>query len=380
MIKTLEDIRQQQRVLCEKCEDLGKLEIVPVREAFERLDFEGLAEFVEASWRDSYGERDRFDYDQDYLRWAIGEEGFDSDLSIAAREDGQLRGVFLHVKRSLIYRGKAFDTGIQTALSVDPKWKRRGVASLLHLAAQERCIHHEKAGTFFWYDSSLKERHTSHEIFVGLEERYFEYWGQYSLRALILDAERALENAHVKMYERPLVKMLSGSKGYGAVGRLEVIDERNSEEVRTYLNGKSLALGEGRFFSAAEFEKYSQFTGDRGNFKTFAIAFRNPSIKAVLIGFPHTIRGRNCDRVFFVDYVSLDGLSREEGRSFIKDAGQFIRERYDVYAIVSLHKKLGLRQRFLPLSTKLSCYSLPYDLEFVKSDAQDRALPIVDHK
>ncbi|WP_291323296.1 hypothetical protein [Desulfonatronospira sp.] len=89
-MKTLDDLRLQEKRIIAKHPYLLDVDFRPVSQT--DLTMAEIARFMDTSWKHTYQGRERFIYDEPYLRWTFGWKGFDSDLSILSYKGAKLVG------------------------------------------------------------------------------------------------------------------------------------------------------------------------------------------------------------------------------------------------------------------------------------------------
>jgi len=347
-IKTEEDIQRQKEILIEKHPNLKKFSVIPARDAFS--DFKAIASFVDDSWQDSYKEQERFDYNEDYLKWVFGKDGFNSEKSIAVKDQmGNICGVFMFTPRTLNENGTNIKTGIQTALSISPDAKGLGLAQLLHLESQLQGIT-DLDSQFYWYDSHVKANPPSHEIFTKLESDHFVKHGQFPLSVKPLDYQRVVENTKLNVFEKLGLRVLSGHPTKLPV--IEFIDSSNLGEVTSYLNGFN------RIFTPDELSNYADFSGDQTKFTSAGIALRKQEkIKGVAVGYTLDVIGKTKDTAFFLDLLASDPYYKAELLQGIAKVADSL----ESMAILTIDPNVGLLDKYAPAGSHLSCYSIPYN-------------------
>jgi len=360
-IKTEKDILKQKKNLLIKHPNLNRFSVKPVREVFS--DFRTIASFVDDSWQDTYQDQERFDYNEDYLNWVFGENGFNSEKSIVVKDQmGEICGVFMFTPRTINDDGSNIKTGIQTALSISPDAKGLGLAQLIHLESQLRGIA-DLDSHIYWYDSHVKANPPSHQIFTRLEEDYFVKHGKYPLMVRPLDYSRVVENANLNVFERLGLRVLSGHPKKVPV--IEFIDSSNIEEVSNYLNDFN------RIFSPDELSNYADFIGENTEFTSAGVALRKQGdIKGAAVGYTLDIIGKNQDTAFFLDQFCCDSIYKKE----LLEGIAHLAGSLGAMAILTIEPSVGILEKYAPAGSHLSCYSIPYTKEINTEGL------VIDHK
>jgi hypothetical protein len=377
MIKTIDDIKRQKDFLLTQKKGLRDIKIMPLRESSLAGKVDEIADFIDMCWAETYGEQDRFNYNQDYLKWVFGNGGFNSDTSLVAQKSDKVTGLILTAPFKFLYNNLEFDTSIVTALSINPAIKSNGLGRLIYLNVQENSIN-SLSGIFNWYHSSIQNKFSSHNIHTSQEKNHFDFWGHYHLMSRVFDFQRANECDRLKWYEKLGMIPFSGIKKVSNKEEIEEIDEKNLEEVCDCVNQNTRKNNEGRLFTYDEFKNYAAFTGDKTGFRSKGFVHRNNQGKIDAIGIGYVIEtiGKKRDNLFFLDYLLLD----TDKKRFIVPFEEAISNNYNVYGLVTLDSRLGLRDGYLPSRTVLSCYSIPFSQDFTKKDNLKRAYPIIEHK
>lgn len=89
-MKSLDDLRRQEERIIAKHPYLLDVDFRPVAQF--GLTMAEITRFMDDAWKHTYQGRERFIYDEPYLRWAFGWKGFDSDLSLLACKGDKLVG------------------------------------------------------------------------------------------------------------------------------------------------------------------------------------------------------------------------------------------------------------------------------------------------
>lgn len=92
-MKSLDDLCRQEERIIAKHPYLLDVDFRPVVQS--SLTAAEIARFMDDAWKHTYQGRERFIYDEPYLRWAFGWKGFDSDLSLLACKGERLVGFIL---------------------------------------------------------------------------------------------------------------------------------------------------------------------------------------------------------------------------------------------------------------------------------------------
>jgi hypothetical protein len=381
MIKTAQDVKIQKEELLKRKPALEHVEIKPLSNVFGKEKQKELADFIHHCWADTYGpKQDMFDYDYKYLDCVFGDGGLDSNQSLVATQDRKVLGVSLATPRTFIYKGKEMKTYINAALSINPDIKSNGLGRYIFLMIQENIIQNHLGGAFFWYHSSIHNKFSSHKVHTQQENDFFDLWGHYSLNSRVFDIDRAINNAHLKSYEALGLRLFAGRNKGSDSERLEEIREQNVEEICNCLNSYAKNGGEGRIFSAEELKRETTCIGGEVGSNSYGLFQRNSTgnVIGIAVGYNITIIGKNKDNVFFLDNLYLgEGINKQR---FINNIENHVSDRFGVFGIVTLDQRLGIMNKYLPSGTVLSCYSIPFHENFLKTDYYKRKTPILDHK
>jgi hypothetical protein len=381
MIKTLQDVKDQKDELLRKKPALEHIEIKPLSTIFGKDKLKELADYIHHCWADTYGpKQDMFDYDAEYIKRVFGLGGLDSNQSLIATQGGKVLGVSLATPRTFMYKEKEMKTYINSALSINPDIKSNGLGRYMFLTIQENIIQNNLGGAFFWYHSSIGNKFSSHKVHTKQEKDFYDLWGHYSLNSRIFDIDRAINNAHLKPYEAFGLRLFAGKNNDSGSQGLQEIEEQNIEEICDYLNSNTRKAGEGRIISTEELKRDAMFKGEQPGSESYGLVQRDSTGKiiGIAVGYNVVVIGKNRDNVFFLDNLYLgEGIDKQ---GFIKNVENHAIDRFNVFGMVTLDQRLGIMNKYLPSGTILSCYSIPYSGDFLKTDNYKRKVPILDHK
>jgi hypothetical protein len=381
MLKTSDHLNRQKEFLLQKHPDLSGVEIRQAKAVLPSTA--GLADLIDRCWAHTYGQQERFLYNPDYLQWVFGVNGLPSPVSLTAVENGEIVGIFLFTPRNLLYKGQRFNTGICSGLSIRPDRSGRGVSQYLYnqvqLAGQAFLD-----GLFFWYHSSIENRFSSHAVLNRFDTGFTDSWGHYHLNSRVFDYGRGVANTRLRAYEKLGLTVFSGMpgkpiRGPGWQNALEPVGLNQVEEAVQVLNHDSQTHGEGRWFTEDEFRHYALFTGKSTDFESCGYIYRKSGkLVGLAIGYVVDIMGKTVDRVFFLDCLYLEPGTDKS--AFIRLLEHSVYERFRVYGMVTLDRRLTFLNGYLPTRTVLSLYSVAFTERLVKKDADKRLMPILDHK
>ena len=376
MIKSLKDIKKQEEILLNRHTNLSNLKVESVKYAFiEKDKFLSIANYIENSWKDTYKKNSRLKYSPGYLKWVFNKEGIESDLSVALINDlNQVVGLFLFSPRTVLINNKIIKSGIQTGLSISPKNKREGAAKYLHLQVQKRALEKIDAH-FYWYDSSINIPLSSYKIFTKFEKKYFNHWGDFSLKARIFDYDRAIANHDFRMFEKPILKIFSGKPTKRGKKNIQKITPENISECTSFINGYTRQNNCGRLFNEDELLKYAC-----SSFKDHQCigwcSRKAGKLNGVAVGFTIKTIGKSTEEIFFLDMINV----RKDGElsDFIKEIEFAVAHSTDCFCILTPDPQLKLSHGYLPSGSKISCYNIFYYGSVITSPNKEKLY--IDHK
>lgn len=375
MIKSTDVINQQLNQLIEKHPNL---EGITIRSASQMNDndFSFLADFIDHSWKSTYGEQERFDYNQDYLKWVFENKGFESPLSAVSKSGNELCGLIFFTKRRLLLNGVEVESGIQTALSIKTSHKGKGLAQFQILNLQKMAIGMIPL-LFYWWDQSVKTKRSSYKIFNTLDKNYLDFWGRFPLKTKILNYRRAVKNAHLNPVEKMGLRIMMTMEGHGRKRTVERIDSSNTEEVTTFINQSVKTKGYGRLFTNSELFDYACFDGKATNFSSLGVLLRhsNGKVAGVAVGYNLNVIGKSIDNALFLDCIIVE--NKHDLSSMFLAIESVALEKLNPFAILTLHPSAGLMQGFAPVGKFLICNSINFKEGFRKPQKQTMFL---DHK
>jgi len=379
-LKTAKELLNQREMLFNKNQYLVDININKVADIFAGENMlEQLEEYIEASWANTYGNLERFEYNQGFLRWTFGYNGLDSKTSVALSKNGQTIAIVLHSPRTLIYQGQETRCGIHTCLSVHPENTAHGLAKYLIVALEQACMEEEYDGIYFWFHSSLPKPVTCFRIYNSFDGALMENWGDYNLKIRILNPERVAAFTHLKAYEIGIAHLISRPRPVKSLRDYEEISDNNWEDALHFLNNFARNRGEGRLFAPDEFKQYAMFDDNNSEFAVLGLVKRvRGEIKAVMIGYYIYMSGKDRDSIFFIDLLCVD--KQVEFNEFLKCIELLIIKRFNPSCLMCMDQRLGLAQRYLPSGTILACRSIAFKPTLVKSDKKKRIVPIIDMK
>lgn len=361
-MKSLNDILKQEEKIISKHPYLLDVEFKKVSDT--NLSLKEIADFIDLSWKDTYKGKERFIYDESYLKWAYGFNGLESENSLCAYKGDKLVGIQLFTFRDIKYNNEIINTGVGSALSILSSEKGNGLGKFSFLNLQKN-IFQSLPLAFFWFHKSLKNKHSSYKIQKKANKDMANY-KDYHMNARIFDYSRAVSNSDLFMYEKAFIKLLS-KDARKQKETIEIIDDNNVEEAFKFANNYS-RQNNGRFFSFDEFSNYANFQ-DKDFCSLGLVVRKNNQIEKMLIGYPITTQYNHLDKVFFLDYFitnTNNDISSFEG---------IIKDKCDVHTILSLYPQHGIRNLFLPTRNVLSLNAI----EFNKSLMPYKNF-IIDHK
>jgi hypothetical protein len=373
-MKKIMNIKSQKEKLLESI-SLPNIKLSLLEET--AISFKELSDFISVSWSDTYSNRDRFNYSSEYLEWvfSLNSGGL---FSVIASDEKGLAGVFLHTPRKVFYRGNQISTGIQSALSVRPDLKGKGLAKLLHLSAQEKCCSFTDS-LFLWYDSTVKKNNTSHNIFQRFDGNYMDFWGKFVLKAKLANKERVFDTLRLSRFEKILMTLLSSkSKSGDTSTSVTNLTESDIDECSEFINTISKEKY-GRVFEPAELKRYALYK--KNNFYPLAgMLKQNGQMRGIAIGYPIQVVGeRKKDTVFFMDSIYLrPDTVYSERMSFLRGFEKLAVDHFNPMAFVGIDPNLRFTEGYLPTSDSLSLYSLPFEKKASKEDS--KKICILDHK
>ncbi len=379
-MKTTNDILGQKQMLFDKNQYLIDVQVNRVADIFAGENMLPLLEeYIEESWANTYGDLERFVYNQDFLRWAFGYQGLDSKSSVAMRKNHQTIAVILHTPRTLLYQGLEVRCGIHTCMSVHPGNTTNGLAKYLMIAFQQACMEDDYDGTFFWLHSSLPKPVTSYRVLSAFEGKLMDNWGDYNVKIRILNPERVTAFSHLKTHEIKIARLLSKYKAGTPGIEYEVINAANCEEALNFVNNYARDQGEGRLFDPDEFRQYAMYDNNNPDFAVLGVVKRvQGQIKAVMIGYFIYMVGKGRDSIFFIDQLCID--KQVDFNDFIKNIELIIIEQFNPSSLMCMDQRLGVAQRYLPSGSILACRAIAFKPSLIKKDKKKRAIPIIDMK
>jgi hypothetical protein len=316
-----------------------------------------------------------------YLKWVFGAQGF-SDYSMAVFNKNELAGVFLHTPRKIILSSRQMQTGIQSALSIQPEHKGKGLAKYLHLKTQEALQKGSLDGQVLWYDCTVKTKHkSSHDIFQNLEGAYFEHLGNYPLKIKVFDYKRAFRVSNLNIFEQLGMKLLTKVPGPDPSIKIEEIDENNFEEVHDFLNKESIKKGFGRLFSLTEFYNYSGLNNSKKNkdFKIQTVLTRiSGNIQGACVGYPIEIISKNRDNIFFIDLFVTTSVI--DYKKFLNAAEFFAYKNTNCFGLITPLRQLGVWLNYIPSGKSLSCCYIPFKKTLKHYSIPKNVSMVIDHK
>lgn len=361
-MRNLNDILRQEEKIISKHPYLLDVEFKKVSDT--NLSTKEIAEFIDVSWKDTYKGKERFIYDESYLKWAYGFNGLKSENSLCAYKGDKLVGLLLYTPRTISYNGDLVNTGIESALSILPTEKGNGLAQYFFSKVQKNSILKIPL-IFVWFHKSLKYNFSNLNIQKKTNKDLVDY-SSFKFNARVFDYQRATSNSNLFMYEKAFIKLLSKDVRKQKE-KIELIDDDNIEEAFKFANTYS-KQNNGRIFSFDEFKNYANYSDN--NFSSMGLVTRkNNEIEKLLVGYPITTEYNHKDNVFFLDYFITN--TNNDVSSF----EETIKDKYDVHTILSLYPQHGITNLFLPTRNVLSLNAI----EFNKSLMPYKSF-IIDHK
>jgi hypothetical protein len=362
-MKNLNDILRQEEKIISKHPYLLDVEFKKVSDT--NLSIKEIADFIDVSWKDTYKGKERFIYDESYLRWAYGFNGFNNNSSLCALKDNNLIGIILFTPRNFMNNNYLINTGIQSGLSILSSEKGNGLGQILFTKAQKMAKIDDLSLIIYWFHKSLNIKYSSLKI-QKKENKELVNYNDYHINARIFDYQRATSNSDLFMYEKAFIKLLSKDPRKEKE-KIELIDDNNIEEAFKFANNYA-KQNNGRVFSFDEFKNYANYS-DNYFSSMGLVARKNNEIEKLFVGYPITTEYNHKDKVFFLDYFitnTNNDVSSFEGT---------IKDKYDVHTILSLYPQHGITNLFLPTRNVLSLKTI----EFNKSLMPYKSF-IIDHK
>lgn len=321
-----------------------------------------ITRFMDDAWKHTYQGRERFIYDEPYLRWAFGWQGFDSDLSLLAYKGEKLVGGGYTKDHILRPEGNRHGDRVRPERAALGKGQRAGQE---HLCERYEKSNFGDARHFFLVPQVAEPSPLQLQIQTRADPDLRDY-GDYAFKARVFDADRLVSNSDLLFHEKAFIRLLARPPRRQKAA-VEIIDAGNLEECLDFANNRA-KQHDGRIFAPDEFARYAAF--EHGEFQSLGLIIRiGGRIRTLAVGYPIYTEFKRRDRVFFLDYYITAGgndLPSLEG---------IIRDRFDVHTILSLYPSHGLRNLYLPTRNVLALKAV----EFRESLRPCKPM-IVDHK
>jgi hypothetical protein len=384
LIKTKEILNNQVNAVLDKHPNLKNFTVVSANELPKSHMFHDrvqLARYIDLCWDHTYTRKDgkkeaRFLYTPGYLEWILDPPFGNLDVTpVLMDKHGKVVGVLFNTKRDYWFEGRnGYITGIQSGMSIHPKYTRQGLFQLGIFSAHDQMIQNGYDAYLTWFDGKKSQIGTSLGTFRR-KDACLHFFKNFTMYASAFDFNEVVSATNLQFYEKLAIRFRSGIPDKRSMN-VEIVDlnDRLIPQITDMLNGLRYKADYVRSWSEDEVKKTFDFTPStcKDHRTISTIGVQDGKVVALCYGYRIPLKDKKISYTYFIDGIDFDdSLSLVDKKTFMFESYKKARDQFHCTNAVYLNNSHAgnselekfvflLCARFLPMDREIVYGTVPF--------------------